>query len=106
MNYVHQLDCIAKFLDLLKRLWSRGPGPSRVPAELRCPIVWLSGDLDMCAKRRDQISRVTTSKSVSVLAPKVCVSGTSVASRPLAIRMRPRRRVLLRGSNVHHCPDR
>ncbi|EPX80511.1 hypothetical protein Salmuc_03828 [Salipiger mucosus DSM 16094] len=51
-------------------------------------------------------SCVQTSKSESVPGPKICVSGTSAASRPRATRMRPVRRVLFRGSKTHQRPPR
>lgn len=51
-------------------------------------------------------SSVQTRNSVSVLGPKVWVSGTSAASRPCAIRMRPIRGALLRGSKTCQRPPR
>ncbi len=51
-------------------------------------------------------SHVQTSNCVRVLGPKVWVSGTSAASRPRAIRIRPMRLELLRGSNTHQRPSR
>jgi hypothetical protein len=51
-------------------------------------------------------SSVQTLKLTSVFGPKVWVIGTSAASRPCAIRMRPMRGMLLRASNVYHRPPR
>ena len=50
---------------------------------------------------RSAISSVHTLKLSSVDGPKLVVSATSAASRPRAIRMRPMRGVLLRGSKVY-----
>src|SRR5689334_21820963 len=50
------------------------------------------------------ISSVHTLKLTSVFGPNVWVIGTSEASRPRAIRMRPIRGTLLRGSNVCQRP--
>ena len=47
------------------------------------------------------ISSVQTLKLTSVLAPKVVLIATSIASRPLAISTRPIRGTLLRGSKVY-----
>jgi hypothetical protein len=46
-------------------------------------------------------SSVQTLKLTRVFGPKVCVIGTSAASRPWAIRTRPIRGMLLRGSKVY-----
>src|SRR5579883_2962866 len=54
--------------------------------------------------RHDAISSVQTLKLVRVFGPKVCVIGTSQASRPCPIRMRPIRGTLLRGSKVCQRP--
>src|SRR5689334_15092818 len=51
-------------------------------------------------------SSVTTTNFVSVIRPKLVVSATSAASRPVAIRMRPMRSVLWRASKVYHWPER
>ena len=51
-------------------------------------------------------SSVQTLKLTSVLGPKVWVIGTSAASRPCAIRTRPMRGMLLRGSKVYQRPPR
>jgi hypothetical protein len=48
------------------------------------------------------ISSVHTLKLSSIEGPKLVVSATSAASLPLAIRMRPMRGILLRGSKVYH----
>src|SRR3954470_11955793 len=50
------------------------------------------------------ISSVQTLKLSSVLGPKVVAIATSHASRPRAIRIRPTRGTLLRGSNVCQRP--
>src|ERR1700694_4304598 len=50
------------------------------------------------------ISSAQTLKLSSVLGPNVVAIATSHASRPRAIRMRPIRGTLLRGSNVCHLP--
>jgi hypothetical protein len=47
-------------------------------------------------------SSVHTLKLTSVLGPKVCVMGTSAASRPWAIRTRPIRGMLLRAACQMH----
>ncbi len=61
-----------------------------------------------CRKRRSGLSQSTSSvhtlKLTSVFGPKVCVIGTSEASRPCAISTRPMRGTLLRGSNMCHRP--
>ena len=51
-------------------------------------------------------SSLTTKNFVSVMRPKLVVSATSAASRPVPIRMRPMRGWLWRASNVYHWPDR
>ena len=51
-------------------------------------------------------SSVKTLKLASVLGPNVLLIGTSTASRPRAIRMRPIRGMLLRGSKVCQAPPR
>ena len=51
-------------------------------------------------------SSLTTKNFVSVMRPKLVVSATSAASRPVAIRMRPMRGWLWRASNVYHWPER
>ena len=51
-------------------------------------------------------SSVTTLKSASVQGPNEVTIATSVASRPRAIRMRPRRGTLLRGSKICQRPPR
>ena len=51
-------------------------------------------------------SSVQTLKLVSVLGPNVWAMGTSAASRPWPIRMRPMRGVLLRASKVYQRPPR
>jgi len=51
-------------------------------------------------------SSVQTLKLTSVLGPNVVAMATSIASRPLAIRTRPIRGTLLRGSNVYQRPPR
>jgi hypothetical protein len=53
----------------------------------------------------DPTASVQTRKPVMTCAPKVRVSGTSAASRPLAIRIRPMRREVLRGPDTHHRPS-
>jgi uncharacterized protein (DUF1697 family) len=58
------------------------------------------------AVRAPSTSSVMILKRVSVLGPKVWVIGTSAASRPKAIGIRPLRRALLRGSKTCHCPER
>src|SRR5882724_9949204 len=58
---------------------------------------------------RDQAnttSSLTTRNFVSVMRPKLVVSATSAASRPVAIRMRPTLGWLWRASKVYHWPDR
>ena len=50
------------------------------------------------------ISSVQTLKLSSVLGPNVVAIATSHASRPRAIRTRPMRRTLLRGSNICQRP--
>ena len=52
------------------------------------------------------LSSAQTRKPDKVPGPKVWVSGTSAASRPRAMRTRPIRGVLLRGSNVCQRPPR
>src|SRR5579864_8671419 len=49
-------------------------------------------------------SSVQTLKLSSVLGPNVVVMATSEASRPRAIRIRPIRGTLLRGSNICQAP--
>jgi ATP-dependent Clp protease ATP-binding subunit ClpB len=56
--------------------------------------------------RRQPISSVITSKRASSAVPKAVEIAASVASRPRAIRMRPIRGTLLRGSNMCHLPPR
>ncbi len=51
-------------------------------------------------------SSLMTRNFVRSIRPKLVVSATSAASRPVAIRMRPIRGWLWRASNVYHCPDR
>ncbi len=51
-------------------------------------------------------SSAQTRKPSSLLGPNVVTMATSAASLPLAIKNRPMRRVLLRGSNVCHAPPR
>ena len=51
-------------------------------------------------------SSVHTVKLSSVFGPKVCVIGTSAASRPIAISTRPMRGILLRASKVYQRPPR
>ena len=53
---------------------------------------------------RTGISSVQTRKLSSVLGPNVVAIATSDASRPRAIRMRPMRGTLLRGSNMCQRP--
>lgn len=55
---------------------------------------------------RHTISSVQTLKLTSVFGPNVWVIGTSEASRPCAIRMRPILGTLLRGSKVRQWPPR
>ena len=50
------------------------------------------------------ISCVITSNFVSLWGPKEVIMGTSAASRPRAIRIRPIRRLLWRGSNAYQRP--
>src|SRR6185369_4398673 len=50
---------------------------------------------------QDAISSVRTMKLSRVVGPKVMMSATSAASLPLAMRIRPMRGMLLRGSNVY-----
>jgi hypothetical protein len=52
----------------------------------------------------DAASSVQTLKLTSVFGPNVWVIGTSEASRPCAIRTRPIRGMLLRGSNICQRP--
>ncbi len=52
------------------------------------------------------VSSAQTLNPSSRLGPKVLLMGTSAASRPRAIRIRPIRGVLLRGSKVYYCPSR
>ena len=54
----------------------------------------------------DVTSSVITLKPASVQGPKEVTIATSVASRPRAIRMRPMRGTLLRGSKVYQRPPR
>src|SRR6187402_2000746 len=60
----------------------------------------------MDGKKRHQpgISSVQTLKDSSILGPKVVAIATSEASRPRAIRIRPMRGTLLRGSNICQRP--
>jgi len=58
------------------------------------------------ASRRQATSSVQTLKLTSVFGPKVWVIGTSAASRPCAIRIRPILGTLLRGSKVCQRPPR
>ena len=51
-------------------------------------------------------SSLTTMNFVRSMRPKLVVSATSAASRPVAIRMRPMRGWLWRASKVNHRPDR
>jgi hypothetical protein len=51
-------------------------------------------------------SSVETLKLTSVLGPNVVAMATSIASRPLAISIRPIRGTLLRGSKVYQRPPR
>jgi hypothetical protein len=51
-------------------------------------------------------SSAQTRKPDKVPGPKMCVRGTSAASRPCAMRTRPIRGALLRGSKVCHRPPR
>ncbi len=51
-------------------------------------------------------SSVKTRKPASVHGPNDVTIATSVASRPRAIRMRPMRGTLLRGSKVYQRPPR
>jgi hypothetical protein len=61
----------------------------------------LDFDCPYGARQRALISSVHTLKLSSVEGPKLVVSATSAASLPRAIRMRPTRGVLLRGSKVY-----
>jgi hypothetical protein len=58
------------------------------------------------AQTRGYISSVQTRKPDRTPGPKICVRGTSAASRPWAMRMRPLRTSLLRGSNACQRPPR
>jgi hypothetical protein len=53
---------------------------------------------------RSDISSVITLNLVSLCGPNDVIMGMSAASRPRAIRMRPTRRALWRGSNVYQRP--
>jgi len=55
-----------------------------------------------CGDAAQPSSSVMTLKLTSVLGPNVWVIGTSAASRPRPIRMRPMRGALLRASNGYH----
>ncbi len=56
--------------------------------------------------RRRAALELSTVKPTSVLGPKALLIGTSTASRPRPIRMRPHSGLLLRGSNVCQAPPR
>src|SRR5947209_2008919 len=51
-------------------------------------------------------SSLTTTNFARFIRPKLVVSATSAASRPVAIRMRPIRGWLWRASKVYHWPER
>src|SRR4051794_5018301 len=51
-------------------------------------------------------SSLMTRNFTKSIRPKLVVSATSAASRPVAIRMRPIRGWLWRASKVYHCPER
>ena len=51
-------------------------------------------------------SSLITKNFTRSIRPKLVVSATSAASRPVPIRMRPARGLLWRASNVYHWPER
>ena len=73
-------------------------------------LVQDKGELDATARRRSIHSGGTSSAQTrnpdKAPGPKVWVRGTSAASRPCAMRTRPIRGALLRGSNVRQRPPR
>ena len=71
-----------------------------LPRRRRKRNLTVSGCLSVRARRYGRISSVQTLKLTRVLGPKVLLIGTSAASRPRAIRMRPIRGALLRGSKA------
>src|SRR5580765_7498361 len=81
-------------------------------AELHGLRITIDGDVpngkETCAGHsgsRSPISSTHTLKPTSVLGPNALLMATSVASRPRAIRIRPMRGTLFRGSKVCQCPS-
>ena len=71
-----------------------------------CGVVLAKATAGLRPRQPGTTSSVQTLKLTSVLGPNVVVIATSIASRPLAIKIRPIRGALLRGSNVYQCPPR
>ncbi len=83
--------------DLRRRLRHRGEGQtSRLPA---------AAPMNVLRSVITTTSSVQTLKLDSVLRPNVLLIATSAASRPRAMRTRPMRGTLLRGSNVYQWPS-
>jgi len=69
---------------------------------------WLACRLDVAHVFNAQhlSSSVRTRNETNVFGPNVVLIATSAASRPWAMSTRPMRGILLRASNVYHCPPR
>src|SRR5581483_10094528 len=93
--------------------WPEGPDPESISQSVPA-AQWIPGSMLRIAPDDDSggirqaatTSSLTTTNFVSVMRPKLVVSATSAASRPVPIRMRPMRGTLWRASKVYHWPDR
>ena len=97
------------------RIWARShSGGMRISQAIHGESreVWRKGDLfqENIVRTgrivRHAASSVHTLKLINVLGPNVWVIGTSEASRPCAIKTRPIRGTLFRGSNICQRPPR